>query len=146
MTAAMTLPPELLQRLADIEPPPPPAGHPLLFSAGLALILLGLLWIGRRMRRPLPPRRAALRRLRQLERQWREGQWNDRETAYRLAAILRLGLEDGPSCASRAQEWQHLMTQLAALRYPSTPRGAVSEALFHSARRCLQQADPPGAN
>ncbi|MFQ5489026.1 MAG: hypothetical protein ACE5ET_11360, partial [Gammaproteobacteria bacterium] len=88
----MTLPPELLQRLADIEPPPAPDWHPLLLASGVLLLLALLTLAWHLAHRPLTPRRAALKRLRHLERRWRQDRCNERETAYRLAAILRLGL------------------------------------------------------
>ncbi len=137
----MTLPPELLQRLADIAPPPAPDWRPLLLAGGvlLALLLLTLAWY--LARRPQTPRRAALKRLRLLERQWRQGRCNERETAYRLAAILRLGLgleqlQAAPE-ARHEGEWRQFVAQLDELRYQAQPRRRLSSELFNKARRWL---------
>lgn len=139
----MTLPPELLQRLADIEPPPAPDWHPLLLTGAIFLVLALLPLVWRFARRTPAPRRTALQRLRQLERQWRQGCCSERETAYRLAAILRLGLEleslRTTSEPARGREWQQFIEQLDELRYRPQSTGRLSTELFHKARRWLTE-------
>ncbi len=137
----MTLPPELLQRLADIEPPPAPDWQPTLLTGGALFLVLALLLVAWRLaRRPQSPQRTALQRLQYLERQWQQGRCSERETAYRLAAILRLGLglaslQTTPD-PRHGREWQQLIQQLDELRYqPQPPR--LTATLFHSARRWL---------
>ncbi len=142
MKAPPTLPPELLQRLADIAPPPPLHWQALDAFALLALALgLPLAFVlYRRLRaRPAGPRRQALRRLRRLEADWRGGRCDDRQAAYRLATLLRLGL--GLSSLDEAplpaREWRPFLDLLEALRYRPTPTRRLEEAHFRQARRWL---------
>lgn len=125
-----------LATLADIELPLPPEGDATirLVIALLALTVIGLLlalaW-SRRSRRRQPPvatpatsrRHQAMERLHALQAEWQQGGVDDREAAYRLGAILRLGFGlaqlDGESPATVADHaaWRRLIEGLRLLRY-----------------------------
>ncbi len=164
MPAPSPLPPELLPYLADIQPPPAPPlpswtnlgnslGTGLLLLALGAAALFGLIAVMRRRRRS--PARQALRRLRTLEREWRQGTCPPRQAAYRLATLLRLGLEldslhvprgerghsDRKSLA-HTDEWRALLSRLDELRYAPRPRQSLTPALFQAARRWLRTRSP----
>ena len=146
MQAPRTLPPELVQRLADIAPPPPPDWRPLWWGAAALLLLLALGFLF--MRRPgrPDPRRLALRRLDCLERDWRKGHCPDRQAAYRLAALLRLGLglTDLRHPPLPDDEWQAFIARLDAVRYRPAPTVRLEEAQFLLARRWLTTEHPAG--
>lgn len=148
----------LLARLADIEIPAEPEWA-WLWAALLALLLgalaAGLLW---RLRRsppggaalPSPPREAC-NELDRLQARWRAGEVADRETAYRLATILRLGLalpRLTPHCPAplRQEEasWRETIALLQRARYRKTP-AAIGPELFDRVRRWLSvlQERPP---
>ncbi len=161
MPAPSPLPPELLPYLADIQPPPaPPLPSWSNLGAGLLLLALGatalfsLIAVMRRRRHS--PARQALRRLRTLEREWRQGACPPRQAAYRLATLLRLGLgqdvlhaprqdsadHSDPGSAAQASEWRTLLARLDELRYAPRPREPLTPALFQAARRLLRTRSP----
>jgi hypothetical protein len=144
---------ETLAALADIEiPAPPPAAVPLpLLLGALALLLAAAIafriFRGRARRRmppvPAPPADEALRRLEALQREWHEGKSNDRETAYRLCALLRIGLSlPGldpslpPAGIAGEREWSDCLRALRALRY-GAQAGAIDPGVFAQARDWL---------
>src|SRR3569833_1174881 len=134
-----------LQRLADVISPPPPDLQAWWFTAGAVLILAVaalVIWRLRRRRtlRRYDPRTDAQAQLRTLRGAWEARPIGDRAAAYRLAAVLRLGLglpqqseSPPPAAAGAAALWCRLALPLPALvwwawrRRP--PRRAA--ALFH---------------
>ncbi len=144
---------ETLAALADIEIPAPPApATPLLALSVLILILAAAaLWLllSRRRKPPQTPTPhpstladEALRRLDALHEEWRAGKTEDRETAYRLCALLRIGMTLHrldpalpPACAPAA-EWSACLHALRRPRY-SAHGGAIDAAVFESIRHWL---------
>lgn len=126
-----------------------------------ALVLLGLgavvLVVAARRRRaqraasadPAGQRRQeAQRRLEAVHRDWRVGRLPDREAAYRLGALLRIGLAldrlrptEVPAGVGDAAAWEAMVTRLAQARYGRTG-GTLDEALFDAASRWLDHAEP----
>jgi len=138
-----------LTRLADIEPPLPPADH-----TGL-VILLGLLAVGLAMlgvgcwRRYYSPRGRALRKLAQQKAILASANVDCRQLAYQLATLLRLGLglprlpaelpPHGRLAALQAR-WQDFVSRLDRLRYATADNDnqAELERLFAEARFWLK--------
>lgn len=135
----------LLQGMADIDLPPAPDWQPWLLTL-IALIMLAasalLLWRRRRKAVPLPAvgdhcaEHSAIEVLRALRQRWRGGDIDTRETAYRIATVLRRGLmlrrlqPQAPPATVSAAEWQALLAHLAALRYRPQCNAAIDETLF----------------
>lgn len=154
-----------LAALADIELPAPPDWRPMivLTAAVLLLILAGALIIHRRRRRqrnalisPLTRSpvtgerdgtlREALARLDRLQREWSSGAVDARAAAYRLGALLRIGLgmpqlhPASPPSNPDAREWRETLTLLQGLRYAPRPSHALTHETFERARRWLQHS------
>lgn len=151
-----------LATLADIELPAPPAYGSIPSASGTLLVLTGLLvlaaalgvaWrIRRRGRRPgaapvapETPDRQALIRLETLRAAWEGGRLDDRETGFRLCALLRIGLglaqlrpTEPPASADRAQ-WRQVIDTLQAVRYPAD-HTRMTAAVFEQAGDWLAQA------
>lgn len=146
---------ETLATLADIEiPAPPPPGTSLLILAllaGLLILILAAAITVRHVRGrerqartpPSTPADEALRRLDALQRDWRSGNSGDRETAYRLCTLLRIGMslpELDPALApagiDQIQEWSSCLHRLREQRY-GTRTGVFDPAAFEQARNWL---------
>lgn len=145
-----------LAALADIEIlAPPEAGAALLPALAAILVLVGVAaWlIARRHREPLSRTHEptsspeeALQRLATLRANWQAGTADDRETGYRLCALLRIGLglpaldpATPPHALPRREAWAPLLHGLQRLRYA---RGGahLSEEAFDLAMLWLAAA------
>ncbi len=119
-------------QLADIEPPAEAEIWPwyiaLLIIASLFIAAARLAQMKRHRHQnkpPLTPAEMALERLAELEQQNNDS----RTTAFRLATILRLGMElqqlteQPPTdlAPELHEQWQRVIQQLSHLRYQSTP-------------------------
>lgn len=147
---------EALQKMADVIPPAPPDYTAWWFGALAAVAIAAaataaLLWRRRRRERPvtLSPRIAAQRQLQQVYAAWKTHEIGDRDAAYRLAAILRLGLGlpqlwDAPpaSAADDAALWRETLRQLHAQRYAAAGAPPLEAVLFDHARRWLASGAP----
>lgn len=137
-----------LQQLADVLPPPAP-GWGWAISAAIVAILLTIAaswWWMRRRRRPDRdiPARAARLRLRALRIAWQSRAVDDREAAYRLATLLRLGLglpqltsPLRPAAITDARDWDRVLGELDRLRYRDDAGSALSPDCFDRAERWL---------
>jgi len=138
---------DIIAQLADIQPPPAPESGTWIAVIVTALaVTMALIYLYRyRLRdRPAQPvsqnvRVAALERLDQLEQEWLDGQVDDRQTAFLLATLLRLGLDQAqwPSTVDTTIEDRALWDTLSKLRYERTPSAALKQEVFVSARCCL---------
>jgi hypothetical protein len=132
-----------LEQLADILPPPAPGG------AGWVLLLmgvivvsvatLGLLWFvkRRRARQQDVPTHEAQQRLKALRAAWQARTLSDREAAYRLATVLRLGLslpqlapQLRPAAVDDAAAWHDTLKVLQTLRYRNLTSATRSPHCF----------------
>ncbi len=141
-----------LSQLADILPPPAPGGASWLLPViGIAVIVaaLVLVWFvkNRRPRKPALPAREAQQRLAALRAAWQARTLTDREAAYRLAAVLRLGLSlpqltprTRPSAVDDEALWRETLTQLQALRYREQAPLTLPPHCFDRAERWLAAA------
>ena len=142
-----------LSQLADILPPSVPSGSDwmLLIIAGFIclVVIVALLWFAKKRysRRSDLPAREALRKLAALRAAWQARSISDREAAYRLAALLRLGLalpQLTPQLHSAAmdneQSWHETLAQLNALRYRDHIQSTLSPQCFDRAERWLAAA------
>lgn len=148
---------EALQKLADVIPPPAPddtAGW-WLGAAAAAVIIATVAgawrWRRKRAARPaqLAPRLAAQTQLQNLRAHWQAKTIDDRDAAYRLAAILRLGLAlphlpeaPPPVAADDAALWRETLRQLRELRYTAAGAPPLSASLFDHAQRWLAAEAP----
>jgi hypothetical protein len=144
-----------LAALADIELPDPPAAWMpewlmlVIAIAAAAVVVLGLAAHRRGARKaaasappPAPARAEARRRLDRLRRDWQAGGIDDREAAYRLCALLRIGLglpqldPASPPRSAEPAEWAGMMAELRRLRYRPAERG-LEARLFDRAAEWL---------
>jgi hypothetical protein len=139
-----------LRQLADVLPPPAPGlGEwlPFIFAAAI-LTAAALFWWLRKPRSPHgnASAREARRRLDRLRAEWHSQTVSDREAAYRLAALLRLGLRLPqlapllcPPSVKDVVAWEETLRELHALRYRrGTPR--LSPQCFDRAEQWLAAA------
>jgi len=155
----MPLPTDPLARLADIELPPPPVWQPWIVVVGsaaavLVVVVALLLYLRHRKKQlPTPPLpHQALAQLEQLSLHWHNGQLSDREAAYRLATLLRLGLalpqltRDCPtSLAPHAAQWETVISALERYRYHPQTAAPLPAALFEQTRNWLLAVTDKGA-
>lgn len=119
-----------LATLADILLPPPPDWHSFwLFTAitlaVLALVIAALfLYIRKSRLRTRAASNSPLHELANIEKQWRDGVLPTRETAYRLATVLRVGMgiqqltrQPPVAFASQSSRWETLIRALEQIRY-----------------------------
>jgi hypothetical protein len=131
---------ELLARLADVELPPAPDWRPYVIAAAalvvLALAATALLLLLRRRavsRRRVPPPFDARQRVVELQQAYVRGEVTERDAAYRLATILRLGLglsqleESAPPAQVDREHWARILRRLAHARYTRQTRPPDSE-------------------
>lgn len=154
--------PDPLALLADIElPPAPDATAPLLAALVLVAIVAATVAALHLVRRRRPARRAssgvrptpaveAAARLAGLEAAWRDGRITDREAAYRLCTLLRLGLglqrldAARPPAGIGAEGWSEHLRVLERLRYGSGgPK--LDAAAFREAHAWLERRGTAGA-
>ena len=146
---------EILNRLADIELPAPPDWQPLLTASGtiiiaLMLIVLVRLYILRRKKNSIynnknsDPALTARLKLQQLIKNWKSHTLTDREAAYQLTTLLRLGLGlpqitplSPPHLAADQQAWQETVSLCTRLRYHPTSGMQLSLEVFQRAEQWL---------
>jgi hypothetical protein len=146
-----------LAALADIELPDAPgsAGSALLAiviaAAVVALSVAIVLRHRQGKHEPIPPQspapgREARRRLDALHADWLAGELDDREAAYRICAVLRIGLHLAQLMPSRppphiqADEWAGIVERLQILRYRPAGRG-LDEKVFERIAGWLAAAE-----
>ncbi|MFZ5593640.1 MAG: DUF4381 family protein [Pseudomonadota bacterium] len=137
---------ETLSRLADIELPAAPDWQPLVIAAAIItliviLIAARLVWRSRKRgggdRQTVTHLVMAQARLEQTHRDWQTGKIDDREAAYRLATLLRLGLglsqlphERPAHIPVASSEWREITQLLERLRYQQTSQERLSPEIF----------------
>lgn len=148
------------QRLADVELPAEPAVWPTIVVAGSLLLIVLLLYFGyRRLKQPratspaCPPPQQALMRLKAVEQAWSNGEIDQRETAYQLSTLLRLGLNlpqldhrCPTQLSTQQQEWQQLIAHLDQLRYTPQQIRPLSADTFEQLRQWLNVPQPTAAH
>ena len=147
---------KLLIRMADIETPAPPDWSPVLLSGMLIILLLVLAWWWRKTARAqqhhpvIKHELSAHHQLETLQAQWQSGSLPDREAAYRLATILRLGLglpQLTASCPKHLRHdekaWQSTIVFLDNIRYQKQTTAPMTLELFEHAGHCLSVASVP---
>lgn len=144
-----------LQQLADVLPPPAPGWGWAIAAASVAVLLtvaVSWWWMSSRRRsdRDIAAPEARLR-LRELRMAWRSRQVDDREAAYRLATLLRLGLgltqltsSLRPAAIAEARDWDRTLRELDRLRYCDAIGTALSPDCFDRAERWLAAAQREG--
>jgi hypothetical protein len=153
--------PEILNRLADIELPAPPDWQPLLMASGVIIIALMLIIFTRLYIRHgktsrteidahLDPALAARLKLQQLIQDWQSQAISDREAAYRLTTLLRLGLDLPqltPTCpphiAADQHAWQDTLRLCANLRYQETSALRLTPEIFQRVEQWLVKSYQP---
>jgi len=142
-----------LSQLADILPPPSPGGPDwllLMVLGGVCVVIVAaVLWFIKKHSslRSNSPAREARRRLGTLRTAWQSHTLTDREAAYRLATLLRLGLavpqldaQQPPSVVEDDNTWRETLQQLNVLRYRDQPRLSLSSHCFDRAEHWLTTA------
>lgn len=141
-----------LKQLADILPPPAPGDWswlPAVVAAIAMLAAVGLLWFvkKRRARRGNLSAREARQRLAALRAAWQIRAVSDREAAYRLATLLRLGLalpqltpQLRPNAVDNEPAWHETLAQLNALRYRDHTPATLPPQCFDHAEQWLAAA------
>ncbi len=145
---------KLLIRMADIEVPSPPDWTPALLSGMLIILLLvlviALAWWWRKTARAqqhhpvIKHELPAHHQLEILQAQWQSGSLPDREAAYRLATILRLGLGLSQLTANcpkhlchKKKAWLSAIAFLDNIRYQKQTTAPITLELFEHAGHCL---------
>lgn len=131
----------LIEQLADIELPPAPSWAEFwligaIVATGLALILAGVFFSRYRRSRSSPAFSYAIiaqHKLASLRDKWRTQQMSEREIAFHLATLLRLGLgitqlsdQRPTSLAIKEDQWLDILQMLNELRYSPQPSPGVS--------------------
>jgi len=141
-----------LSQLADILPPPAPGASWMLLVTGSAVVIVAVLALVRFLKNHRPrknalPAREAQQRLGTLRAAWQARTISDREAAYRLATLLRLGLalpqltpQLRPAAVDDEALWRETLNQLHALRYRDRSSSDLSPQCFDRAERWLAAA------
>ena len=150
-------PEQLRQQMADIIVPAP--ANTTLHDTGILVLIVVLLsltaWlIRRRSRRPSAQAATtaddAMQQFELLQQDWHERRIDSREAAFRLATVLRLGLNLAqlplrpPTPAIDKPQWHRTIETLNALRYPPTLTQTLTDDLFSNIRQILLQAAEDG--
>ncbi len=146
-----------LSRLADIEMPAAPDWQPFIIAAAAIvaitaiLIAAWLVWRSRKHRtgnrQTATPLAMAQTRLEQTRMDWQAGKMDDREAAYRLATLLRLGLglpQLTPECPSHLATdqtaWRDTLRLFEQLRYQQAPQVTLTLEVFQRTKNWLASA------
>ena len=146
---------DMINRLADIVPPAPPEWQTWVISIAIGLGVCAGVWsIYRYWRsrhhthdRTTPSPADAQTKLAELAALWQTGALTDREAAYRLATVLRLGLGlsqlapqiEHPAVTNRTS-WTEALTLLQQLRYQHEAHHRLTPAIFDNAAAWLAAA------
>ncbi len=147
-----------LSRLADIELPAAPDWQPLIIAAAFIIaitVILTAAWLVWRSRKrntdnrqTATPLATAQTRLEQTRMDWQAGKMDDREAAYRLATLLRLGLglpQLTPECPSHLATdqaaWRDTLCLFEQLRYQQTPQATLTLEVFQRAKNWLANVE-----
>lgn len=134
---------EILGRLADIEMPPLPSWTEFwlvcaVVAVSLAMITgLAVYFYQRYQRSPPPICVTAQEKLMSLFEHWKTQQLSEREVAFRLATLLRLGLgqtqlrECPQGNVIKQDDWLRIMRVLNEVRYTQRATMQLSEDIFH---------------
>ena len=114
----------------------------------LLVAVVGLWFMRKRLlRKTSSPAREAQRRIKALSTAWQTHKLSDREAAYRLATLLRLGLalpqlntQVPPSMVEDHTSWRETLEQLHALRYRDEAGLSLSSQCFEYTARWLAAA------
>lgn len=140
-------PDEAINRMADILlPAPPPASSPLLLllSALGIVILSASAYVWMKQQRTTQPA-SGLSALQQFE-LVQQQQLGCRETAYRLATVLRLGFDlpqltmTPPAATINSQQWQQTISELNRLRYAPAASHTIPDRLLADIKQLLVKA------
>jgi len=145
---------DVIARLADIQPPPAPDSGTWVVAILIVAVILAVtsiyLYRYRKTRRGTVPasqsvRAAALARLGQLEQEWQTRRIDDRQAAFRLATLLRLGLGETQWSATvgASDNERALQAVLAEQRYRRAPGIPLEQSAFKLARDCLGKDAAP---
>lgn len=143
---------DTLNRLADIDLPAAPDWQPWIIAAAMIVLVLALVVAGwyvrhhraRGLASTMIARSAmAQQRVEQVRAGWLSGTISDREAAYRLATLLRLGLglpqltPDRPPVAAEQSVWRETIHLFEQLRYQPTARQSLSPEVFQRVEHWL---------
>jgi len=149
---------ELLNSIADIELPAPPNWQPAILIGIIIFILLFLMLLILQQRSKLIKNKiykhhqhSALEQLEKIQQHWKIKSINNRETAYQLAAVLRLGLKleqlQANACPNiliaQRTTWHDTVTQLNKLRYQSHQKDEIESHTFAHIQHWLSLMDQP---
>ncbi|MEQ6340796.1 MAG: DUF4381 family protein [Gammaproteobacteria bacterium] len=147
-----------LSRLADIELPAAPDWQPFIIAAAAIVAITAILiaaWLAWRSRKrragnrqPATPLATAQTRLEQTRMEWQAGKMVDREAAYQLATLLRLGLglpQLTPECPAHFSAdqtaWRDTLHLFEQLRYQQAPQVTLTLEVFQRAKNWLAGAE-----
>ena len=142
---------QLSQQLAGIELPPEADWSSLIWAiTGLviAITIISLIaWKKNQARSSKNLSDQAPQRLKQIQQQWQSGELDQRNTAYQLATLLRLGLglkqldQHTPAqLADQQIEWQATIQRLQMLRYQADSKARLDEETFITIQDWLKMA------
>jgi len=142
---------QLSQQLAGIELPPEANWWPLIWTVTglvITLTIIGLIiWKKNQVHSSKNLADQAPQRLKQIQQQWQSGELDQRNTAYQLATLLRLGLglkqldQHTPAqLADQQIEWQATIQRLQMLRYQADSRARLDEETFTIIQGWLKMA------
>lgn len=145
---------QLTQQLAGIELPPQPNWWPLIWTVlgviFVALMIALLIWRKKKAVTHKTLADEAPQRLKQIQQQWQSGELDQRNSAYQLATLLRLGLglkqldHNTPAqLADHQIEWQATIQRLQQLRYQADSDARLDEEVFATIAAWLKQGRQP---
>ncbi len=150
-----------LQQLADIELPPAPQWQSVFTVTGLITLVVGAImwriWLAIKNRRQATTNRVSHRadnpldKLEEIRQYWKDGQIDARETAYRLAALIRVALglpqltANCPDVVTTSRDhWPKTIDILTRARYRPVSDIQLSPATFDRIRYWLDDARTRG--
>lgn len=145
----------ITHKMADIEMPPAVDWQPLIITVAIMLTLSILAFVIYRankhqVRQENQIGKQALSELNKLQQQWQQKTINDQNTAYRLCALLRLGLQQQQitttppqQLAKYAQQWRTTIKQLEQLRYTPKAQHCISTKTFEQIQHWLKEGSNP---
>ena len=145
---------QISQQLAGIELPPEPDWWPLIWTiAGLVMVTLIIalvVWRKSKTKKHQTLADEAPQRLKQIQQQWQSGELDQRNTAYQLATVLRIGLNlkqldhsTPESLADQQLQWQTTIKLLQQLRYQADSTVRLTDETFATIQHWLKQGRVP---